>query len=72
MRIDSLKYEELIKSAVPAEIILAILSDFGGKKPQVVIRHIAKQLRTVSKSDAELKKHISQLNILARLRNLES
>jgi predicted transposase YdaD len=72
LRMDSLKYEDLIKSSVPAEIILTILSDFGGKKPQTIIRHIAKQLRSVSKSDAELKKYISQLNILARLRDLES
>ncbi|MEO0059868.1 MAG: hypothetical protein RLZZ312_1515 [Bacteroidota bacterium] len=72
LRMDSLKYEDLIKSSIPAEIILAILSDFGGKKPQTIIRHIANQLRSVSKSDAELKKYISQLNILARLRDLES
>ncbi|MEY4904906.1 MAG: hypothetical protein RLZZ292_2721 [Bacteroidota bacterium] len=72
LRMDSLKYEDLIKSSVPAEIILTILSDFGGKKPQTIIRHIAKQLHSVSKSDAELKKYISQLNILARLRDLES
>jgi hypothetical protein len=72
LRMDSLKYEDLVKSIVPAEIILAILSDFGGKKPESVIKHIAQQLRKVSKSDAELKKYISQLNILSRLRNLES
>ena len=72
LRMDSIKYEDLVKSDIPAEIILAILGDFGGRKPTVVIKHIAKQLRKVSKSDAELKKYISQLNIFARLRDLES
>jgi hypothetical protein len=72
LRMDSLKYEDLVKSVIPAEVILAILSDFGGRKPETVIKHIAQQLRKVSKSDAELKKYISQLNILSRLRNLES
>ena len=62
----------MVKSDIPAEIILAILGDFGGRKPAVVIKHIANQLRKISKSDAELKKYISQLNIFARLRDLES
>ena len=72
LRMDSIKYEDLVNSTIPAEIILAILGDFGGRKSTVVIKHIARQLRKVSKSDAELKKYISQLNIFARLRDLES
>ncbi len=61
----------MIASQIPAEIILAILGNFGNKKPEIIIRAIAQRLKAVSKSDAELKKYVAQLNVLSRLRNLQ-
>lgn len=64
-------YSKMITSQVPAEVILAILGNFEGKKPEAIIKAIAKRLNEVSKSDAELKKYIAQLNVLSRLRNYQ-
>ncbi len=61
----------MITSQIPAEVILAILGNFGKNKPETIIRNIAKRLKEVSKSDAELKKYVAQLNVLSRLRNLQ-
>jgi hypothetical protein len=71
IKLYDIDYEGMIASQIPAEIILAILGNFGNKKPEIIIKAIAQRLKVVSKSDAELKKYIAQLNILARLRNLQ-
>jgi hypothetical protein len=71
IKLHDIDYTQMIASQIPAEIILAILGDFGNKKPDVIIRAIAQRLKFISKSDAELKKYIAQLNVLSRLRNLQ-
>jgi hypothetical protein len=71
LKLHDIDYNQMIVSQVPAEIILAVLGNFGNKTPEIVIRAIAQRLKVVSKSDAELKKYIAQLNILSRLRNLQ-
>jgi hypothetical protein len=71
IKLHDFDYTEMISSKMPAEIILAILGNFGNKKPEIIIRAIAQRLKTVSKSDSELKKYIAQLNVLSRLRNLQ-
>jgi hypothetical protein len=72
LKLHDIDYTQMIASQVPAEVILAILGNFGNKKPEIIIRAIAKRLKEVSKSDAELKKYVAQLNVLARLRNLQN
>ncbi len=71
IKLHNIFYEKMISSQIPAEIILAILGDFGKIKPEIIIKKIANRLIEVSKSDAELKKYVAQLNILSRLRNLQ-
>jgi hypothetical protein len=71
IKLYDIDYSRMITSQIPAEIILAVLGNFGDKNPEVVIRAIAQRLKIVSKSDAELKKYIAQLNVLSRLRNLQ-
>ncbi len=71
IKLHDIDYTKMIASQMPAEIILAILGNFGNKKPEIIIRAIAQRLKIVSKSDAELKKYIAQLNVLSRLRNLQ-
>jgi hypothetical protein len=71
IKLYDIDYSRMITSQIPAEIILAILGNFENKNPETVIRAIAQRLKIVSKSDAELKKYIAQLNVLSRLRNLQ-
>ncbi|MDO1450818.1 hypothetical protein Q0590_31380 [Rhodocytophaga aerolata] len=63
-------YQQLLASQVPEEIILAILSDFGNKKPVEVLQAILGKLKEISGEEILLRKYIRQLSILARLRNL--
>jgi hypothetical protein len=63
-------HQHLLASQVPEEIILAVLSDFGGKKPAEVLREILRRLKDLSGEEITLRKYIRQLSILARLRNL--
>jgi predicted transposase YdaD len=63
-------HERLLASDVPEEIILAVLSDFGGKKPAEVLKEILGKLQALSGEEIALRKHIRQLSVLARLRNL--
>ncbi len=70
--VSKLKFDKLIHSQIPEEIILAILSDFGGEPPEEIIRSIIEQLKTVSKNRIELKKYISQLQVFSQLRKLDS
>lgn len=71
IKLHDIDYTKMLTSQVPAEIILAILGNFGDRKPDVIIRAIAQRLKDVSRNDAELKKYVAQLNVLARLRNLQ-
>jgi predicted transposase YdaD len=63
-------YERLVASDVPEEIILAVLSDFGGKKPADVLKKILGRLQELNGEEIALRKYIRQLSVLARLRNL--
>ena len=63
-------HHSLLSSPIPEEIILAILSDFGDRKPAEVLRGILSKLRAISPEEITLRKYIRQLSVLARLRNL--
>jgi len=61
----------LIASQLPEEIILAILGTFDKSKAEAVIRLILKKLKTVCKTESQLRKYIKQLIIYSNLRNLD-
>jgi len=60
----------LIKSPVPQEGIMAILADYEGQAPALIVEEILKKLKMLVKSEKEFQKYLSQLLILAKLRNL--
>ncbi len=62
--------QTLLASDVPEEIILAVLSNFKGRKPAGVLKDILRKLKEVSREEITLRKYVRQLAILARLRNL--
>jgi predicted transposase YdaD len=59
-----------LSSDVPEEIILAVLSNFRGKKPAEVLKGILRKLKDISGEEITLRKYLRQLAVLARLRNL--
>jgi predicted transposase YdaD len=63
-------YRSLLASDVPEEIILAVLSNFRGKKPAEVLKGILGKLKEISGEEITLRKYLRQLAVLARLRNL--
>jgi predicted transposase YdaD len=63
-------YQTLLASDVPEEIILAVLSNFKGRKPAEVLKGILRKLKEVSGEEITLRKYVRQLAVLARLRNL--
>jgi hypothetical protein len=71
IKLHDIDYSSMIISQIPAEVILAILGNFGDVEPETIIKNIGERLKEVSKSDAELKKYVAQLNVLSRLRNLQ-
>lgn len=66
----TIDYRELLYSQTGSEIIMAILADFQGKSPEMMIRLILRRLMEVCNKVKELEKFFNQLNILSRLRNL--
>ncbi len=71
LNVSELKFNELIESQIPEEVVFAILSDFRGEQPEQIIRSIIEKLKKVSTSTADLKKFISQLQVLSKLRKLD-
>ena len=69
--VQQLDFDQLIQSQIPEEIVLAILSDFKGKQPEQIIRSIIEKLKKVNKNPAQLRKFISQLQVLSKLRKLD-
>ncbi len=69
--IQAYRYEQLAWSNTPQEIILAILGDFHGETPEVVIQQIIDRLLQVVHGKLELQKYVRQLNILSGLRKLQ-
>ncbi len=71
LNISELRFDEMIQSQIPEEIVLAILSDFQGEQPEQIIRSIILKLIESSKSKADLRKFIQQLHVLSKLRKLD-
>jgi hypothetical protein len=69
--IQEYRYENLVWSDVPEEILLAILGDFHGEAPEKVILQIVNRLEQIVAGKLELQKFIRQLNILSGLRKLQ-
>ncbi|MEO1513649.1 MAG: hypothetical protein AAFV95_01510 [Bacteroidota bacterium] len=66
-----LDVERLLTQESPQAVILALLADFKGRSTEVVLRAIILRLKTICHSNSELRKYLTQLTILSRLRKLE-
>jgi len=68
--LSSINYRLFLRSTTPEGKMLAILGDFGKKNPEKAVREILEQVIATSEGDLVQKKHLNQLRILARIRNL--
>lgn len=69
--LNQIPFEDLIKSKIPEEIILAIFAHYPNHDPERVARIILYRLKEVCKDEASLRKFITQLTLLSQLRNLD-
>ena len=69
--INHFSYESFIASTVPEEVVLAILSDFDGVSPEVVIAKIITRLQQLTDKKLRLTKYEKQLEILSKLLKLQ-
>ncbi|MEM6263623.1 MAG: hypothetical protein AAGI38_14010 [Bacteroidota bacterium] len=63
-------YESFLNSSIPAEIIFAILGDLKEAQPQAVFSRIYEQLKGLPLDEATMRKYLSQLGMLSKLRKL--
>ena len=69
--LNQIPFDDLIKSKIPEEIILAIFAHYPNHDPERVARIILYRLKEVCKDEASLRKFITQLTLLSQLRNLD-
>ena len=69
--INHFSYESFIASTVPEEVVLAILSDFDGVSPEIIIKKIITRLQQLTDKKLRLTKYEKQLEILSKLRKLQ-
>ncbi len=71
ININELDSQELLTSQLPNVALLAILANYPKEQSESILRLLVKQLKAISKTKTEFRKHIKQLVILSRLRKIE-
>ena len=69
--LNQIPFENLVKSKIPEEIILAIFAHYPKHDPKRVARIILYRLKEVCKDEVSLRKFITQLTLLSQLRKLD-
>ena len=69
--INELAAEQFLSSQVPELILLAFLSKYEKSETETILKTVIEQLKIKSSSENELKKYVSQLMLLTRLRKLD-
>jgi predicted transposase YdaD len=72
LSIQSIPLDEYMNSKIPEEIILSILCNFGNLDPEKVVKNIISRISELDISLREKQKTVNQLEILSKLRNLDS
>ncbi|TAG53909.1 MAG: hypothetical protein EAZ29_05130, partial [Runella slithyformis] len=69
--LSKLDYHIFLKSNKPEEIVLGILANFEGEKPENALKQIISRIKETTEGELSLNRYFNQLRILAQLRNLE-
>lgn len=64
-------YTDFLNSQQPEEVVLAILGGMNDEEPEVAIQQIIQKLKQTSHDRTELSRSLHQLEVLAKLRNLQ-
>ncbi|TAG05792.1 MAG: hypothetical protein EAZ44_02925 [Cytophagia bacterium] len=71
INLEDFDYELFLKSSKPEEIILAILGNFNGEKPEVVVKKVLNSINSLSINTLHKQKCVIQLEVLSNLRDLQ-
>jgi hypothetical protein len=71
INLQQISYKQFIESAIPEEVLLSILCNFGKVEAEAVVKEIFVKLRMLQQSDLAFQKSIRQLDLLSLLRNLQ-
>jgi hypothetical protein len=72
INLQNIGYEHFLESEQPEEVLLAILSDFHGENPEKPIKLILDKIHQLSPQPLRFGKYARQLEVLSKLRNLQS
>jgi len=72
INIMDIDYELFIHSDRPEDVVVAILCDFKKKSPEYIIDTILDRLQKLNNDELDLSKYVTQLEVLSKLRNLQS
>lgn len=71
LNITQFDYLRFLSSENPEEVLLAVLSDFGQEEPEQALSQIIQRLEETTTDQQTFQKHLRQLRILSKLRNLD-
>ena len=71
LSLKAVDYRELLRYDIPEVVSIAILCDFGDKKPETVIREILQRLDKLTGGKKGASTHLIRLEIFSNLRNLQ-
>ena len=71
IELHNLDTNRLLSSQIPEVVMLAILSNYPKEDIEIILQKISKRFLTLVKNKAKLARYISQLTILAQLRNAQ-
>ena len=67
----NLDYHIFLNSNQPEEVVLGVLADFKGERPEQALQKIIERIEETTTGDFPLKRYFQQLRVLAQLRKLE-
>lgn len=71
INITQFDYTRFLTSPNPEEVLLAVLSDFGGQDPETALTQIVQRLEETTPDQRTFQKHMRQLRVLSKLRKLD-
>lgn len=71
LNFNDFRYDAFLNANDPETVIMTILSDFNGEDPNRITELVVHRLKEVCRSTGELKKYLTQLNVMSKLHNLD-